>query len=259
MPGGFSSGFSSGFGPTGSSVNPFPPSGPTTLTAIIPSYLYQQYADDASLQAFVQAWNAYAQTYLTWFAEGQMANYTVQVGPMLDWVGTYLYGVPRPFLSSQVTLDEGPFNTYAINGLVINGWKVLPPQNITAVSDDIYKRVITWNFYKGDGNVFSIPWLKRRVVQFLEGVDGVPISTADTQQVSVVIAGSTWTITLLTGFRTIETGPFNTAAINTMAINGDTSVFTPLTPIPDGELLAEAVSAGILVLPFEYDFVVNVG
>jgi hypothetical protein len=239
--------------------NPFPPSGPTTLTAIIPSYLYQQYADDASLQAFVQAWNAYAQTYLTWFAEGQMANYTVQVGPMLDWVGTYLYGVPRPFLSSQVTLDEGPFNTYAIDTIAINGWKVLPPQNITAVNDDIYKRVITWNFYKGDGNVFSIPWLKRRVVQFLEGTDGVPISTADTHQVSVVISGSIWVITLGDGFRTLNEGPFNTFAINSLAINGVTSTFTPITPIENGELLAEAVAAGVLVLPFEYDFIVNVG
>jgi hypothetical protein len=239
--------------------NPFPPSGPTTLTAIIPSYLYQQYADDASLQAFVQAWNAYAQTYLTWFAEGQMANYTVQVGPMLDWVGTYLYGIPRPFLSSQVTLDEGPFNTYAIDTIAINGWKVLPPQNITAVNDDIYKRVITWNFYKGDGNVFSIPWLKRRVVQFLEGADGVLISTADTHQVSVVISGSIWVITLGDGFRTLDEGPFNTFAINSLAINGVTSTFTPITPIENSELLAEAVAAGVLILPFEYDFIVNVG
>jgi hypothetical protein len=261
MPGDFGPDFGPDFSGGGQqpNPNPFPPSGPTTLTAIIPSYLYQQYADDDNLQAFVQAWNAYAQTYLTWFAYGQLANYTVQVGPLLDWVGTWLYGVPRPSLSSQVTLDLGPFNTYQINGLAIDDWKVQEPQNITAVSDDIYKRVITWNFYKGDGNVFSVPWLKRRVVQFLEGVDGVAISTADTQQVSVAIAGSTWTITLLTGFRDVDAGPFNTFQINSMAINGDTSTFTPVTPIPDGELLAEAMDAGILVVPFQYDVVVNVG
>jgi hypothetical protein len=240
-------------------TNPFPPSGPTTITAIIPSYLYQEYADDQSLQAFVQAYNQLSQNYVTWFATGQLANYTVQVGPLLDWVGANLYGVPRPFLSSQSTHDIGPYNTYVINGFTIDGWKVQAPQNITAVTDDVYKRVITWNFYKGDGNVFSIPWLKRRVVQFLEGVDGVPISTADTHLVSVIIAGSTWTIVLGTGFRTVKTGPFNTFAVNSMAINADTSVFTPVTVIPNAPLLAEAVAAGILVLPFEYNFVVNVG
>src|SRR5208282_1169742 len=42
----------------------FPPDGPTTVTTIIPSYLYQQYQDDDDLLAFVQVYNALAQGYV---------------------------------------------------------------------------------------------------------------------------------------------------------------------------------------------------
>jgi len=49
-------------------VGPFPPTAPTTLTKVIPSYLYQEYSDDDDLQAFVMAYNGLAQQYVTWFA-----------------------------------------------------------------------------------------------------------------------------------------------------------------------------------------------
>lgn len=238
----------------------FPPSGPTTLTLTIPSYLYTQYADDDSLQAFVVSYNAFAQQYVGWFTNGQLANYTVQVGPLLDLVGAGIYGVVRPSLSSQFSIDVGPFNSFEYNTAPFNSFRVQAPQNTVAVSDDVYKRIITWNFFKGDGNVFCVSWLKRRVVRFLFGVDGTDTPlTANTQQVSVTIAGSTWTITLVTGIRKIVRGPFNTWQLNSIPFNGDTSTFTPLTPIPNGILLQEAVRAGILVLPFQYNFVVNVG
>ena len=240
-------------------TNPFPPSGPTTLTTTIPSYLYVQYADDDALQAFVVAYNQQVQNYVAWFATGQLANYTVQVGLLLDWVAEGLYGMVRPSLSSQVALTEGPFNTFAIDGFVINGYKVLAPQNIVAVSDDVFKRIMTWNFYKGDGSTFSVQWLKRRCVQFLNGTNGVPISTANTQAVSVSVAGSVWTITLNAGIRTIQTGPFNTFTIDGIEINGTRSTFTPSMPTVNAQLLQEAMNAGVLIVPFEYTFVVNVG
>lgn len=237
----------------------FPPTGPTTLTLTIPSYLYTQYADDDSLQAFVRSYNAFAQQYVTWFATGQLANYTLQIGDLLDLVGAGVYGVVRPSLSSQFTQSLGPFNTSQLNTRQFNGYKVLPPQNTVAVSDDVYKRIITWNFYKGDGNVFCVAWLKRRVSRFLYGDSGTDTAhTADTQQISVTVSGSTWTVTLITGTRALKKGPFNTSQLNTMQFNGVVSVFTSLTPIPNGILLQEAVRAGVLVLPFQYNFVVNV-
>jgi len=39
--------------------------------------------------------------------------------------------------------------------------------------DDIFKRILTWNLYKGDGNRFSMRWLKRRIARFLFGVNGI--------------------------------------------------------------------------------------
>jgi hypothetical protein len=241
-------------------MSAFPPSGPTTLTQTIPAYLYTQYADDDSLQAFVVAYNQMAQQYVSWFANGQLANYTVQVGSLLDWVGQGIYGVIRPYLSSQYAQEIGPFNTFALNTNRFNGFKILAPQNTVAVNDDVYKRIITWNFYKGDGNTFCIPWLKRRVARFLFGTNGTDTTaTANTQQISVAVGGSTWTITLVTGVRALKRGPFNTSQLNSIGFNGATSVFTTLNPIPNGALLQEAVRAGVLVLPFQYNFVVNVG
>jgi hypothetical protein len=45
---------------------------------------------------------------------------------------------------------------------------------VSLANDDIYKRVITWNFFKGDGYQFNIRWLKNRVYRFLTQVNGIP-------------------------------------------------------------------------------------
>jgi hypothetical protein len=234
---------------------------PTTLTQTIPSYLYTQYADDDSLQAFVSSYNAMTQQYVAWFASGQLANYTLQVGSLLDIVGAGIYGVPRPSLSSQYARTIGLLNTYDLNVLGFNSYAVLAPQTTTAVSDDIYKRIITWNFYKGDGCVFCVPWLKRRVVRFLLGADGTDTpETANTQGISVSLSSTTWTITLITGVRKLLGGAiFNTSQLNATGFNAVASSFTSLTPLANGEPLQEAISAGVLVLPFQYSFVAQYG
>src|ERR1700675_581252 len=109
----------------------FPPSGPTTLTVPIPSYLYQEYADDADLQAFVGAFNALAGVYVTWFANVPLAAYTNAAisGPLLDWVAQGIYGMTRPVLSSGKFTSKGPYNTYAYNTWPLNKLRIIGPKN----------------------------------------------------------------------------------------------------------------------------------
>jgi len=144
------------------------------LQQIIPSYLYQEYASDDTLQAFVSAQNTLTQGYLDWFNSTPLGVYTSPsiTGALLDWIGAGLYNITRPVLSTEnvqiiAGFDSSPFNTVALNAStqIVSGTAVI-------ASDDIYKRVMTWNLYRGDGNVFSLGWLKNRVSRFLNGPNG---------------------------------------------------------------------------------------
>ncbi|HEY0181269.1 MAG TPA: hypothetical protein VGC09_00540 [Rhodopila sp.] len=178
----------------------FPPAGPTGMTRVIPAYLYDQYSDDADLQAFIDAYNALAQQYVDWFNNINLPIYTgpLIAGGLLDWVATNLYGLPRPVLSIGRRSGTGPFNTAQFNTLQFNGYTRSSSGTFYTVSDDIYKRILTWHFYKGDGPVASIRWLKRRVARFLAGANGTdaPAATAATYEISITISAGAMTITL---------------------------------------------------------------
>ena len=64
------------------------PTSNNTLQAIIPAYVYQQYADDDDIQAFNSAYNNTAQSYLNWFTGIELPIYTSSTinGALLDWV-----------------------------------------------------------------------------------------------------------------------------------------------------------------------------
>jgi len=98
-------------------VGSFPPSGPTGLTTALPSYLYQQYTDDDDLQAFVLAYNTYAQEFVDWFNSINLPIYTQPqiFGALLDWVAAGIYGLARPVLSSGTFHSVGPYNTQYFN------------------------------------------------------------------------------------------------------------------------------------------------
>lgn len=180
----------------------FQPVGLTALSTIIPAYVYQQYADDDNVSAFFYAYNNFAQTYLNWFNGLNLPIYTGDVisGPLLDWVAQGIYGISRPTLAITRTLSTlGDFNTYDVNSIDINGSGGTSTSTIYTVTDDIFKRIITWNFYKGDGFTFSALWLKRRIARFLAGVNGTDY-TGPTYQISVVYAGTkTINVTLFSG------------------------------------------------------------
>lgn len=201
---------------------------PTALQQILGSYVYQQYADDDAIQAFALSYNAMAQAYLDWFNTINLPVWTspLLVGPLLDWVAQGLYGISRPLIPSVVTNTTGPINTMVLNTSPLNAWTVTESGTYQAATDDIYKRVLTWQLYRGDGPQMTLSWLKRRITRFLSGVGGVDSGVSSTYTVSVSVASGVVTIGLPAG-----------SVSNT---------------------LKSLISAGDVNLPFQYSYTVTV-
>jgi hypothetical protein len=241
----------------------FPPTGPTSLLATIPSYLYQEYSDDDDLQAFVASYNALAQEYVNWFAAANLGDYTseIVVGALLDWVAEGLYGMARPTLASGRAQYLGPFDTARFNALQFNGQKRIGSANYQVTSDDVFKRILTWHVYKGDGKVFDVRWLKRRVMRFLIGANGTAPNIDETYQISVTFGtGNQVNINILSGLRTVVGGArFDRFQFNARAalFNGLLTTFEQFAPLALAPIFKEAVDSGVLELPFQFTYVVN--
>lgn len=240
----------------------FPPASPTTLTQTIPSYLYTEYNDDDDLQAFVDSQNILSQDYVTWFATTYLGVYTSDqiVGLLLDWVGQGIYGYERPSLPSGRNRNIGPLNTYGLNVLGPNILKEIGNQNVYVTTDDIYKRCLTWHLYKGDGKVFNIQWLKRRIMRFLFGVNGTSYNIDSTYPVSVTFGlDNAVNITIGAGVRTVIGGAIpNLCGLNTVGPNQLNTSFVPYPAIPEAVIFQSAIDSGALEVPFQYTWVVNV-
>jgi len=214
------------------------------LSTTIPSYLYTQYADDEDLQAFVAAYNQATQSLITWFATVGLPYYPGLTAPLLQWVVEGLYGLEATSLASPASTAIGPINTYAINTLAINGFTPSVQQFYT-LTDDALKRILTWDFYKGDGKRFSVPWLKRRVMRFLIGYNGIDpqptqpgftVGAENTQAISVSFSGQTLTVTI---YQTLLSAIANVSP-NILSI------------------FAAAFTGGYLDLPVEFNYAVNI-
>lgn len=213
----------------------WPPAAPTTLQNLVEAYVYQQYNDDPDVPSFFVAYNEIAQAYLDWFNETPLPVYTSDAisGSLLDWVARGLYGMTRPVFPSGSNRIVGPFNTEAFNAIVFNKLSLSGSSSFTVTNDDIFKRVITWWFFKGDGFQFSIPWFKRRIMRFLIGANGQngPANSGidNTYPVSVTFSGTTVDV----------------------AIKNGTSSY-PAYPV-----LASGLESGILQVPFQFSFSVS--
>ena len=234
------------------------------LTSFPYTYAYVQYNDSPGVVAFVEAQNNFASAYLSFFNGLNLPIYTNDPisGDLLDFVLTGLYGIVRPSLSTPVNANWiGAYNTFSYNVQAYNQYKNLNPSTQSPVDDDIYRRVATWTFYKGDGQYFSTRWLKRRVMRFLYGPNGVDPGVSQTYPVSVVFAGP-WTVVIrfAAGTRTLTSGSiYNAMAYNQRAFNSWASTYTP-NPYylpPNTEVLQEAIKTGVLPLPFQYTFIVQ--
>ena len=164
-----------------------------TTTEIIKSYPYVQFADDENITAWFDAYNAYAQQYLDWFNNTPLAVYTRSEisGALLDWVANGVYGCYRTPIAFGNSRSIGPLNTYTPNYIPFNQGKELSDVTSFTMTDDIFKRVITWNFYKGDGVQLSIPWLKKRIARFTDlNFMDVSVTVGADRAVTVKITGA---------------------------------------------------------------------
>ncbi len=163
------------------------------LQTIIPSYLYEQYSDDATLQAFVAGFNATAQGYLDWFNTTPLAVYASPAitGALLDWVGEGLYGVARPVFSTVSNqLVGGAVNSQPINTLAIDGSVSATSGGSVVANDDFYKRTLTWLTYVGDGRIFNLTILRKKIARFLFGVNGADVTLTQGEVVRIVVSGA---------------------------------------------------------------------
>ena len=198
-------------------------------TTPINAYLYQQFKDDKDLASFVQAYNAIAQDYVSWFNNIGLPIYTLPAcsGLMLDWIGKGIYGIPRQNLTSGNVNITGRLNTNQLDTLQIDASAQSSTLQNIAMTDDIYKRVLTWNLYRGDGYTFSTQWLKRRVLRFILGVNGADVLINSTNTVSVTFGVS-----------------------NAVTIQYRTGT----TQVPMVNVLNACINTGILDLPMQYTF-----
>lgn len=254
--------FQSSFGPLAFEpyFGTFPPNAPTSLLNTIPSYLYQEYTDDSDLQAFVASYNELTQLYVDWFNSINLPYYPGDIisGTLLDWVGGNLYGDPRPVLMSGKGRTIGPLNTWALNTIAINKMHSVGPPSITVTTDEIYKRILTWNFYKGDGNTFSIRWLKRRVMRFLIGEHGTAPDIPNTYQISVTMSQGVVSIRILSRIRRITSSAlFNAIPFNVTpksVLNSIHSQFTQLPTFDYAPIFVQAMNSGALQIPVGLTF-----
>ena len=178
---------------------PFPPSVPSTVSQTILSYLYTEYNDDANVQSFVDAYNAYSQGYLNYLNTLNIPIYSNGniTGALLDWVMEGIYGLRRPGLPTTGITAKGELNSYRFNRLEFNSSLPSKGGGYIATSDDIFKRIATWYFYRGDGYVFTTHWLKLRITRFLNFPNGTSGNIDNTYNVSVTYTGyGTATITI---------------------------------------------------------------
>lgn len=200
---------------------------PTAIQFIIPAYLYEQYRDDQDCQAFIDAYNGIAQTYLDWFNNINLPIYTGLSGALLDWVAQGLYGIARPSIALSQTSGSGAFNAYKLDQIPIDGSAASTTSQVFVATDEIFKRIITWLFYKGDGRQFSVTWLKRRIMRFLNGVAGTDPGVDQAYQVSVQFTGTT--------------------VVNISISQGS----APTTYAP---VLRAALLSGVIPLPFQFTY-----
>ncbi len=201
------------------------------LNQVLPAYLYQQYTKDPyneDLQAFFTAYNNTSQTYLDNTNNLNLPIYTKQYYPLLDWTAYAIYGEQRPSLGTPVHFSPiGAYNTYEYDTRAYSQDTEIAPTGYYVVNDDVFKRILTWNFYKGDGFQYETQWLKRRIKRFLFGIDGINFPIDNTYDISVTYGADNVVTIEIPGYA--------------------------ISPI-----FASALASGVLHVPFQYTYVVNI-
>ncbi|EOV0288179.1 hypothetical protein ACOIPX_001552 [Salmonella enterica] len=223
------------------------------LEDIIRSYLYTQYNDDDNIRAFVTAYNTMAKNIYDWMRSANLPIFIggYNAGDQLRWIARGIYGVKPPVLASGRHLVIGAFNTCTFNTVPFNTRRVINQSEQVVVSDDLFKRIMTWNFYKGDGFYFTIPWLKRRIMRFLTGVNGVDVVNDQHWSISVLFSGNGASVSIIKGFRKLtDSSVYNAQTFNSRAYNQKTSVLIKSNEYEYASLFKQAFDSGLLHMPF---------
>jgi len=196
-----------------------------------------------------------------------------------------------PYPNWEVTSGAAVQTRFALNEIVRIG-----PEDAVLTSDDVYRRILTWHFYKGDGNYLSIRWLKRRVWRFIYGKNGWGPSYAfdpllgaphsdyadpddvfisDTKQISITLGvENSVCIRFVLGKRTVTGG----LIMNEFGCNGFGPSVGALTPdnkvmplndlesiheiypqLPLMKVFKEAIDCGVLEIPYQFKPTVHIG
>ncbi len=222
------------------------------------SYQYVQFADDPNIGALFSAFNQLAQQFLDDINGYQLPIFLNQSGALLDWAATSIYGIVRQNLSSGGPRPVGPLNSAPLNSETLNGFSEINSSTTYLATDQIYQRILQWNTFKGDGFQFTPRWLKRRVQRFLTG----DLFPDQTYQVSVhfvtpthVVITVNSAVRFLTGGAFFNENDFNADGISLNEADTEAVVYTSTALA--GALRA-AIISGLLTLPFQYEFTVNI-
>jgi len=228
------------------------------ITTTLPSYLYTQYQGDDNVGAFFGSLNALSQANLDAINGYQLPIYLNQTGALLSWAASSIYGVFRPSLSSGGPRAIGPWNTFEFNADTFDPLSFINSSSNYTADDLTYQRIIQWNTFKGDGYAFSIRWLKRRVERFLRG----EIFPDQTYEVSVRFTSASDVLITVSETNRKQTGG---ASFDGFSFNGSGSGFNEMVTSPSvhsptalASALKAAVNSGVLLLPFQYTFAVQI-
>lgn len=155
---------------------------------VIPAYPFIQYSDDPNVVAFFTAYNSLSQTYLDGFNSLSLPYWPAKNinGYLLDWIAAGIYGQKRPYVKiAEGSVAKGAYDTVEYNTIPYARLKKYTPGKTQYLPDEYFKRILTWNFYKGDGFQFSVPWLKRRLARFIHGAAGKDPILQNTFDISV--------------------------------------------------------------------------
>lgn len=226
------------------------------ITTTIPCYPYLQWNDDPNVVAFFTAYNQLSQANLDAVNSYQLPIFLNQSGALLDWAASSIYGVFRPALSSGGPRPVGPYDTTIYNTQPYDGFRFEVSAANFVADDQTYRAIIQWNTFKGDGTAFTIRWLKRRVERFLSGNifpdQTYDISVKFTTDTNVLITVSE-TNRSFAGGALFSSMTFSDFAFNEVDTDPSTHSATPLA-----RALQAAVNSGVLLLPFQYTFTVQI-
>lgn len=164
-------------------------------TKVIPAYPFIQYNDDEDVCAFFDATNEMTQKYLAAFNNLALPCWTSPyiTGYLLDWIAHGIYGEVRPTLQIvKEQTQKGDYNSVEYNSIPYATLSNYIAGQYSYLSDDLFKRMLTWNFYKGDGFHFSVPWFKRRIARFIQGLDGIDPVVQQTFDISIIPKSGTF-------------------------------------------------------------------